>query len=102
MRVGQRQVGDDGKRRAAVALAEFACERHQALLAPRDQRDVVATLGQKPGERRADAGRRSGDERELLSHQVKPPQSHLALLRCYTIRRLRPNAPWTSIGGAGE
>ncbi len=48
--------------------ADLVRQRRQAVGAPRDQRDVVAALGEEPRQRRADAGRRPGDQRKRFSH----------------------------------
>src|SRR5262245_56816544 len=41
-----------------------ACERRETLLAPRDQKKFMAVRGEYVRERRADARRRAGDQRD--------------------------------------
>src|SRR6185437_12219816 len=62
-RRGVAEVGADRLRPDAVASRQLVGKRRQPILAPGDQGDPVSTAGELAGDRLADAGRGTGDER---------------------------------------
>ena len=66
------EIDAQHRRRRAARGGDLVGERGEPLLPPRHQNQLMAVRGEDTRQRRADARRRAGDQRDRL-HEASPP-----------------------------